>query len=388
MAWGTRSRKWRAVVATTMILLAPSAFAKEPEVRAAESPTNDLLAEKISLGNQYLKSGLPGKAAEAFLAALDIDPENADVYARLGWAYLEAEDYEMAVKTYRRYVDLKPDDCASHQSLGFAYMRQELTDQAIVSYEKALALCPDDANAYMSLANAYRQGGYGLEAIEAYRRAIELNPQDVLAYETLANLYYERKLYPQAISAYEAILALPDNGKDAGWQAWAAKRLALMYKWAKSCEKAIPYYKMALEADPSDDRLTRSLAICYEETGAIGDAIRMYSALVEQLPEKPVYYYRLGELLVDVGRYQQALRIVKQGKNYDTECPAHAHAVIGRALEKLGGVTNYKKAEREFRKCTDCGDKNFNSYCEQQIERQQLLAKRAELQKQKEDQGF
>ena len=61
---------------------------------------------------------------------------------------------------------------------------------------------------------------------------------------------------------------------------------------------------------------------------------------------------------------------------------------IGRALEKLGGITNYKKAEREFRKCLDCGDKNFQGYCEAQIERQQQLAKIAEMEKLKDEQGY
>lgn len=364
-------------------------LADEPTVTPVESPTNDLLIEKIALGNQYMNSGLPEKAAAAFREALDIDPENADVYSRLGYAYLTAENYEMAVKSYRRYVELDPDDCKSHQSLGFAYMRQGLTDQAIVSYEKSLELCPEDPNAFTNLARAYKEGEYPLEAIEGYRRAVELNPTDVSSYENLAILYYERKLYPEAIATYEAILAMPNQGgKSPEWIAWASERVAAMYRWADSCEKAIPYYNTALKADPTKDRILRALAVCYEETGQVAEAIRLYQALIEQVPDKPLYYYRLGELLNDVGRYQEALRYVREGKMYDTECSSHAYAVTGRALEKMGGIANYKKAEREFQKCVDCGDPNFKSYCEQQIERQQLLVKREELQRQKEKQGY
>lgn len=360
-----------------------------PQVKAADSPNKDLLIEKIALGNQYMNSGLPKEAAQAYREALEIDPENADVYSRLGYAYLNAEDYEMAVKSYRRYVELDPENCNAHQSLGFAYWRQGLTDQAIVAYEKALEICPDDPNAYTALARAYKDGGYALEAIEGYRRAIELNPSDVAAWENLGILYYERKLYPEAISVYEAILAMPNHGGKAGdWVAWASERLAAMYRWADDCQRAIPHYRTALAADPTKDRILRALAVCYEETGQTAEAIRLYQALIEQVSDKPLYYYRLGELLNDVGRNQEALRYVKEGRMYDTECSSHAYAVSGRAYEKIGGIPNYKKAEREFQKCVECGDPNFKSYCEQQIERQKLLVKREELQRKKEQQGY
>lgn len=379
-----------AVVLGCGLLAAPGARAEdeEPTVTAVETDT-DLLVEKIALGNQFMSSGLPDKAVDAYKEALQIDPENAEVHSRLGYAYVAAEDYEMAVKTYRRWVELKPEDCDAHQSLGFAYMRQGLTDQAIVAYEKSLEICPEDPNAYTNLARAYKEGGYPLEAIEGYRRAVELNPSDVAGYENLGILYYERKLYPEAIATYEAILAMPNRGgKTDDWVAWASERLAAMYSWADSCEKAIPYYKVVLEADPTKDKILRALAICYEESGQVAEAIRLYQALIEQVPDKPLYYYRLGELLNDVGRYQEALRFVKEGKMYDTECSSHAYAVSGRAYEKMGGIANYKKAEREFQKCVECGDPNFKSYCEQQIERQQQLAKREELQRQKDQQGY
>ncbi|HMB70597.1 MAG TPA: tetratricopeptide repeat protein [bacterium] len=379
-----------AVILASGLVLAPPAHADDDEPTVTAVETNaDLLLERISLGDQKMNSKLPLEAIVNYKEALEIDPENADVYSRLGYAYVQAEDYDMAVKTYRRWAELKPDDCQAHQSLGFAYMRQGLTDQAIVAYETSLEECPEDPNAYTNLARAYKEGDYVLEAIEGYRRAIELNPSDVSAYENLAILYYERKLYPEAIATYEAILAMPNRGgKTEEWVAWAAERLAAMYRWAESCEKAVPYYKIVLEADPTKDRVLRALAVCYEESGQVAEAIHLYRALIEQIPDKPLYYYRLGELLNDVGRFQEALRSVKEGKMYDTECSSHAYAVSGRAYEKMGGITNYKKAEREFRKCVDCADPNFTSYCEQQIERQQQLAKIEELRKAKDEQGY
>lgn len=390
MLWMKRMRGLTAPLALGAIVLAGGwGIARaddDPEVRAADSPTNPELLEAIHLGDQFLGSQLPGKAAEKFEEALRIDPENAEVHSRLAWAYLQAEDFEKAVKTYRRLAEeLKPDDCNSYMSLGFAYMRQELTDQAIVAYEKALTLCPDDPNAFTQMARAYAAAGYETEAIEAYRRGIELNPNDVASYEALASLLYKRKLYPEAIATYEAVLAMPNHGKDEKWVVGASKRLGLMYKWAENCEKAIPYYRTVVEAEPANVNALKSLAVCYEKAGQTADAIRAYDKLIKAESDKPLYYYRLAELLNDIGQYEKALRTIRQGKQYDTDCSAHAYAVAGRALEKTG---EYRKAEREFKKCAECGDKNFTSYCTQQIERQQQLAKIQSLKKQKAKQGY
>ena len=94
-----------AVVLVCGLLAAPGARAEdeEPTVTPVETDT-DLLVEKIALGNQFMSSELPEKAVEAYKEALQIDPENAEVHSRLGYAYVAAEDYEMAVKTYREAI--------------------------------------------------------------------------------------------------------------------------------------------------------------------------------------------------------------------------------------------------------------------------------------------
>jgi tetratricopeptide (TPR) repeat protein len=115
------------------------------------------------------------------------------------------------------------------------------------------------------------------------------------------------------------------------------------------------------------------------------DAIRAYGKLIELDSDKPLYYYRLADLLNDVGQYDKALRTIRTGRQYDTECSAHAHAVSGRALEKTG---EYKKAEREYRKCVECNDPTLSGYCTAQIERQQQLAEIESAKKAKAKQGY
>lgn len=367
----------------------PATQTAPPTVEPASSPEDDMVNKYLSTGDQFRNSGLPEKAIEQYEKALEVDPENPAVYQRLGYALVESEDYERAVRTYRRYVELRPKDCQSHASLGFAYLKQQLTDQAIRSYEKALELCPDDPNAYINMGKAYREAGYLVEGAEAFRRAIELNPDDIGAYESLGRLYWDLKLYPESITIYEAILAHPNHGKDGNWVTWARGRLAHMYSEVGAYESSIPHNRYVMESAYAQEnaqlRAIRGLAVAYEKTDQLDLAIDLYEALIEKLPDRPLYYYRLGELMNDVGRYNEAIARVKEGKQRDTECGAHAHCVMGSAYEKLG---QYDRAKREFKKALNCNDGNFNDYAAKQIDRQEQLKKIEDLKEQKEKYGY
>ncbi|MBZ0270231.1 tetratricopeptide repeat protein [bacterium] len=376
--------------------VAAVASAKDDERPSVEAVPqgNDKVWNAIRLGDQYRTSGLPEKAAEEYQKALDVDPENTQAYARLGYALVEAKQFEKAVKIYQRYVALAPDDCNSHSSLGFAYLQQGLTDQAITAYEKALEVCPDDPNSYTNLGKVYAQSGsYPIEAIEAFRRSVELNPNDITGYENLAKLYSERKLYPEAIRMYEAILARPDHAMGDRWVVWANGRIAAMYRWADAYAQAIPHYRAVMDSPVANEdqktRAIRGLAISYEQTQQVALAIELYQDLIRQVPGEAGYYYRLGELLSDVGRYEDAIETVKAGLKADQACSAHGLYVIGEAYEKLGGVANFKRAEREFKKAVACGgDPQLMDRARQQIDRQRQLIRIEELKRKKEQQGY
>lgn len=393
---GRNPRGWAfAVVALAAVTVgAGAAFAKEkdkdkdkamPEVRSA-NPKQDEIRQLLHQGDQYRDSGLPDKAVEQYEKALAIDETFADTYPRLGYALVKLGNYERAVKVYSRYAELDPQNCTARSSVGFAYLGQGLTDQAVKAYEEALKLCPDDPSAYSNLGIAYEQANYPLEAIEAYRHAVELKPDDLAGYEKLGKLYYDRKQYPEAAAMYETILARPDNGKDAAWLAWAHGRLAFIYRWAEDCARAVPHWEQVVGSAAVDKdskvRAMRGLAACYEETQQSAKAMDLYRQLIVDSPEEPAYYYRLGDLLNDAGKYQEAIQFAQRGTQLDSGCAAHAHCVLGRAYEKLGGLANYKRAEREFRQAVNCRDARFTEYAQKQVERQQQLAKAAAAQAQ------
>jgi len=59
---------------------------------------------RFSLGNEYLKAGEPAKAAAAFQAAVDRDPNYSAAWKALGKALAEADDPSAALAAYDRGI--------------------------------------------------------------------------------------------------------------------------------------------------------------------------------------------------------------------------------------------------------------------------------------------
>jgi predicted Zn-dependent protease len=59
---------------------------------------------RFSLGNEYLKAGDPAKAAAAFQAAVDRDPNYSAAWKALGKASAEAGDTATALAAYEKGI--------------------------------------------------------------------------------------------------------------------------------------------------------------------------------------------------------------------------------------------------------------------------------------------
>ncbi|MCA9751809.1 MAG: tetratricopeptide repeat protein [Gemmatimonadetes bacterium] len=364
-----------------------------PELSAVgETHVATPFEQAMILGDQQRESGNLTEAIAAYRNAMELDPESREIYPRLGYAYIEAENYDTAVKVYERFVSVAPQDCEAHGGLAFAFLKQEDTDRAIAEYEKARDLCPDTASSHENLAKAYVYAKKTPEAIEAYRKAIELAPANVALKEQIAELYYKEKLFADAIAVYENILSDPANGKDDAWVNWANYRLAYMFNKAESWDSAARYYRAVATASGTVDPDVRNrswlgLARALEEAKDYSAAIDAWEQVLAANPNRAPYYYKLGELLNDTGRYQEAIERVKTGQGLDESgCPAHGYCVVGVAYEKLGGLENYKRAEREFKKALACGDPDWDEYAKNQVERQKQLVKIEQLKRRKASQ--
>jgi len=133
---------------------------------------NEPLAH-IALG-YFLRERDPRRAIEQNHIALSLsnDPKHLlAVYANLGIAYTQIEDYASAADCYRQALKLDPKSTTAMMALGNVLLRQ-----AAQKFENALGQRPT-ADGFSQAGSLWEQAGDKDRAKKAYQSALVLNAQ-------------------------------------------------------------------------------------------------------------------------------------------------------------------------------------------------------------------
>ena len=137
----------------------------------AESTYMDLYL----FGHLSDQQGEHEKALEAFREAVDLKPDFARGYQRIGTALGQRGRHKKALEAFQEAARLEPDSARNHHDIGFALASLGRYEEAVEPYKEALRLQPDFPRAYKNLAAALRRLGRKKEADSCMQRAEEGN---------------------------------------------------------------------------------------------------------------------------------------------------------------------------------------------------------------------
>jgi len=133
-----------------------------------------------------------------FQAAVDLDPNYCDAWARLGWAYgrsvmLKCGDdpnatLRLGFEASRKAVALDYSSAEAHLGLGECHIWAEETDVGLEEAQIALELNPNFAIAAMSVGNRLDLVGRVEKGIAEMERSLKLNPRDPNRWRYMAYL--------------------------------------------------------------------------------------------------------------------------------------------------------------------------------------------------------
>jgi len=233
-------------------------------------------------------------------AASQANREQADRHVNIGSAYLQAAQYNPALKELLDEEKLVPDDPKIHYLLGIAYQGKGLREKAADEFRKALELKPDYSEASNYLGMVYFDMGQFEKAIAAFQAA-------------LSNVLYDTPS-----------VALYNMGK--------------AYQKLGNVEMALAKYAEATQRDPNSSLvplIDRDIALILYARGDYARAIEHLKRAVDRVPAFVEAHYWLGESYLkvrDSARAAAAFRgVVAYGA--DTEFGAKAR----QRLEQLKG---------------------------------------------------
>jgi tetratricopeptide (TPR) repeat protein len=213
----------------------------------------------------YMQNQLD-KAAEVVNVLRQLDPQNVEIVYTAHRIYSDLAD-----ETTLSLAMLAPDSARMHQLMAHELARQTKKEEAIAHYRAALKLEPARSDLHFELAemlHTYSSASAQAEAEKEYQAALANNPFDEKSLCRLAEI--------------------------------AAKRSDL--------KSANDYFRRALELQPNDPDANLGLAKTLMAQHQPKEAETYLERAVRIEPFNPASHYRLGVLLRELGRADEAHR--------------------------------------------------------------------------------
>ena len=272
---------------------------------------DDPIYAYAALAKAYELAGQFEKAEESLRKALEIDPDNLQIYSQLARSarthgeagaeraiygeilelhphhhetlmkladvQLGENDTEGALRTLKEIEANYPNDMRSVVRLGFLYYESERFSESASRFETFLASEPEDDEVRFFLGIVRRRMGEDAAAIEVFSAIPEDSEHSAEAHTQLAVLLERRGDFARALEEVEAaVAAKPTRPRELYYATLRAK--------AGDFDGAVAYLEGLLLKDPDDDELLFNLGVVFSEAKRTQEALEYMERAIEQNP--------------------------------------------------------------------------------------------------------
>lgn len=166
-------------------------------------------------GNRFAKDGLYTEAVDAYSHSLRLDPNNAKVWTWRGIALQHLDRLQEAMNDFDTAIRLNPDESSAWQGKASAYIDSEQYKLAIKAAERSLELAgPDDKkeNSWLIIGFAYNRLEQYEDALIQFDKAIEVDPKRIDLWQHKAYTLTKLARFMEVLKCYEVMTGIePEN---------------------------------------------------------------------------------------------------------------------------------------------------------------------------------
>ena len=318
----------------------------------------------IKFQSQIKKDALG--ALDAIEKSLESEPQNPQLNQLLKDAALAANLPEIAAFALETIVDASPKDTKAMHELAKHYMQHAAPDKAAQIYQRILAIAPNDLAAVKgakdaAAANSMKTGGWDKEEttyrdlIKDKDQAVALEQQsrvvrsEEMIDNLLAELHAKAEAEPGIVDTARRIAELYEQKEDwenaANWFSYAASLsnnsdMALVRKASdlqlRQFDIAIEAREQFIAANPGStesEGYATELGTLKQQRAEI--ALEAARIRVEQNPTDLQLRFELGEILADLGNWQEAIPELQKARQ-NPNVRMRAMSLLGQCFTARG----------------------------------------------------
>jgi TolB-like protein/Tfp pilus assembly protein PilF len=212
----------------------------------------------------------------AALKAIEVDPNESDGYAVLGYSHWCLQELPEGEEAYRKALALNPNNSGALSGLGLTQgMRNP--DEAYRLFKRSQEIDPNSLIVYRQLYFMLTALGRADEGLAQLERGIRQGPGFFLLYSDLADLYSEQKdLYDLAAKTMSGFLQRNPRSRE------GLNKMAEYWYAVNDVARAAAWNKKLLEESPSDSDAKEMHISLLQVHGDLESAMSVANSLSQQ----------------------------------------------------------------------------------------------------------
>lgn len=257
------------------------------------------------------------------------DSTDYTLFRRRARNYLDLGQIDPAFRDISLAIDLKPDDSQLFIMLGDVYFLIGKVENCIDAFKKASRLDPDSDRPFLKLAEIYL-------IIQKYKLALQYTDFAISKNLNSADAYFLKGItYLEMQDTASSLINLKIAGNLDSLNYPAFMQTASILS-ALNDTSALDYYNAALKVVPNDERALFLIAVTRQDMEEYGLALDLYKEIIEMYPTNKFALYNSGYIqMVIIQDYEKAIRLFQDAIAID---PSYVDAVfnLGRCYEAIG----------------------------------------------------
>lgn len=251
-------------------------------------------------------------AEKVLLEALELPQKDALVYKYLGAVYERTGKNDLAIENYQTSADINPQDKNIWQRLGFCLVTAGKFEQAEKSFENSNRVHGGVSETFAGWGMALMKQKKYTEAREKFTQAVKVNKYNFSAVFLCAVMEIKLEMYDKA----EAKLSFLSNVCPNEGNTYEYARLKAI---KDDYENAIHYAKKALEFNSNMLPAYVLLGQIYSTISDKENSLNSFKIAYEKDLISPVFYLEWGKALQKFELYDEALEKLQKAYELDSE---------------------------------------------------------------------